>query len=189
VADPVSSDLTVVRWSAEDLRTHIDRAIEIYCAAMDYPAETGQARKGYMLVHTGRAGFRAVAAVDDLRQPMGFCYGYAGAPGQWWHDEVSRQLPPDLLDRWLADSFEVCELHVDPPWHNRGIGRRLLTTLLDGCPNATVVLSTPEGESLAWHLYRRMGFVDVRRGHRFPGDGRAFAVLGVDLPLDRERAG
>ena len=58
-----------------------------------------------------------------------------------------------------------------------------------------MLLSTPEAdeaESRAWRLYRRFGFVDVLRDFRFPGDERAFAVLGRELPLaerPRGRAG
>jgi ribosomal protein S18 acetylase RimI-like enzyme len=50
----------------------------------------------------------------------------------------------------------------------------------------TTLLSTPEADergSRAWRLYRRFGFVDVLRDFHFPGDERAFAVLGKELPL------
>jgi ribosomal protein S18 acetylase RimI-like enzyme len=51
-----------------------------------------------------------------------------------------------------------------------------------------VLLSTPEygphTPGRAWRLYRRMGFNDVLREHRFTGDARPFAVLGRELPLD-----
>ena len=35
----------------------------------------------------------------------------------------------------------------------------------------------------AGRLYRRFGFVDVIRDFHFPGDSRAFAILGRPLPL------
>jgi ribosomal protein S18 acetylase RimI-like enzyme len=50
-----------------------------------------------------------------------------------------------------------------------------------------VLLSTPEygaaAPGRAWRLYRRAGFQDVLRQHRFTGDARPFAVLGRRLPL------
>ena len=49
-----------------------------------------------------------------------------------------------------------------------------------------MLLSTPEADeeqSRAWRLYRRFGFVDVLRDFIFPGDERAFAILGRELPL------
>lgn len=176
--------MTVVTWSAADLRRHLDTALDIYCAAMGYPPTTGRQRKGYVVVHTQRAGFRATGALDDTGAVIGFAYGYTGAPGQWWHDEVRRGLDDGMAERWLTDPFEVCELHVRPDQQGYGLGQELLTRLLDGCPHATVVLSTPEGESRAWRLYRRLGFADVRRSHRFAGDSRQFAVLGRTLPLE-----
>jgi ribosomal protein S18 acetylase RimI-like enzyme len=175
--------MTVVTWSAADLRRHLDTALDIYCAAMGYPPSTGRQRKGYVVVHTQRTGFRATGAYDDSGAVIGFAYGYRGVPGQWWHDEVRRDLSPEVAASWLTDPFEVCELHVRPDHQGRGIGQQLLTRLLDGCPHETVVLSTPEGESRAWRLYRRLGFADVRRDHCFAGDNRRFAVLGRRLPL------
>lgn len=170
-------------WSPDDLRRNVDTAVAIYCAAMHYPPETGQQRKGYVLVHTARAGFRGMGAYDDDDNIVGFGYGYRGAPGQWWHDEVRRDLHPEMAARWLHDPFELCELHVRPEHQGHGIGRELLVNLLEGCPQKTVVLSTPEGPSRAWQLYRRLGFVDVRRHHCFAGDEREFAVLGRPLPI------
>ncbi len=174
----------IVTWSGADLRHHLDTALDIYCAAMGYSAETGRQRKGYVVVHTQRNGFRATGALDESGEVIGFAYGYRGAPGQWWHDEVRRDLDEEVAARWLTDPFEVCELHVRPDQQGHGIGQRLLARLLDGCPHATVVLSTPEGESRAWRLYRRLDFVDLRRHHRFAGDTRRFGVLARTLPLD-----
>ncbi len=174
--------MRVQPWSPADLRHNIEEAVKIYCAAMEYPAATGAQRKGYILVHTGREGFRGMGAYDEGKV-VGFAYGYTGAPGQWWHDEVTRGLAPAMGARWLHDAFELCELHVSPAHQGHGIGHELLVRLLDGCPQQTVVLSTPEGQSRAWRLYRRLGFVDVRRHHCFAGDDREFAVLGRRLPL------
>ena len=64
------------------------------------------------------------------------------------------------------------------------IGEDLLRGLLEGVPSANVLLSTPEGTSRAWKLYRRTGFVDVLRDYHFAGDPRPFAILGRPLPLD-----
>jgi ribosomal protein S18 acetylase RimI-like enzyme len=119
----------------------------------------------------------------------GFGYGYTSGPGQWWHDQVRGALAePDR--RWLADCFEVVELHVRPEAQGRGLGTLQLRALLSMAPGSTTLLSTPEADeraSRAWRLYRRFGFVDVLRDFHFPGDERAFAVLGRALPLDDPR--
>jgi hypothetical protein len=38
-------------------------------------------------------------------------------------------------------------------------------------------------------MYRSLGFTDLRRDYRFPGDDRPFAVLGVRLPFTGDGAG
>jgi len=182
-AESASAEPVPVTWSPADLLHHLDEALDVYSAAMSYPRSAGRQRKGYVVVHTQRAGFRTVGAQDATGAVIGFAYGYRGAPGQWWHDEVRGGLTAGPAAEWLSDTFELCELHVRPDHQGRGLGHQLLTDLLDGCPQQTVMLSTPEGESRAWQLYRRVGFVDVLRRHRFAGDSREFAVLGRQLPL------
>jgi ribosomal protein S18 acetylase RimI-like enzyme len=174
--------VTVVRWGPADLRQRLQDAMHVYTTAMGYPAETGRSRAGFTSAHTGRAGFRCTAAIAD-GELTGFGYGYTSTTGQWWHDQVDGALAPEVAGRWFADCFELCELHVLPGWQGQGIGRSLLTTLVDGLTEQRVLLSTPEGPTRAWALYRSLGFVDVLRGHFFPGDSRAFAILGADLPF------
>lgn len=50
-----------------------------------------------------------------------------------------------------------------------GIGRTLLRTLLGGISHPRVVLSTPDSDTRAFRLYRSERFVDLLRGHYFPG--------------------
>ena len=68
----------------------------------------------------------------------------------------------------------------------RRVTLRQLRALLAMADGKTVLLSTPEADeqrSRAWRLYRRFAFVDVLRDFLFPGDERAFAILGRELPL------
>ncbi len=170
----------------------------------------------------------------------GIAYGYPGAPGQWWYEEVRRGLrraarparpagaglfgsglgrllgdggntgnggppgPPARtgsaeLDPWplegepeayLADYFELTELHVRTDAQGHGLGNALLHRLLDRADAGHVLLSTPEAPvpTRAWTLYRRYGFRDVLRHHRFSSDPRPFAVLGRPLPVARDPA-
>jgi GNAT superfamily N-acetyltransferase len=153
---------------------------------MGYRTELLQARRGYIASHVRRPGFRAVATLTREGHLAGFGYGYRGTPGQWWHDQVYRALPPAERQRWLTDCFEVVELHVRPPAQGHRVGARQLRALLTLAAGSTTLLSTPEApedRSRAWRLYRRFGFVDVLRDFKFPGDERPFGVLGRDLPL------
>lgn len=176
-----------VELTADELRTRLHEALNLYVTAMHYPAGTAEQRAPMWLAHMLRAEWRCVAALDAEDRLVGIAYGYRGAAGQWWHEQVRRgiieQSGVELADQWLDDYFELTEVHVQPSAQGQGVGAELLRRLLDGLRASKVLLSTPEGPTRAWRLYYRMGFVDVLRRYRFTGDPRPFGVLGRTLPL------
>ena len=177
----------LVELSAEALRARLYEAISLYVAAMHYPKGTEEQRAPMWLAHMMREGWRCVAALDQEDRLVGICYGYRGAPDQWWHEQVRRGITElhgrAVADEWLRNYFELTELHVRPDSQGKGTGEDLLRCLLAGVRSSQVLLSTPEGTTRAWRLYRRVGFRDVLRDYRFTGDPRPFAVLGRALPL------
>ncbi|HET6214955.1 MAG TPA: GNAT family N-acetyltransferase [Micromonosporaceae bacterium] len=178
--------MRLVPWTPDDLARRLDDAIAVYGEAMGYPADLLEARRGYIATHLRRPGFRAVATITTAGRLVGFGYGYLSAPGQWWHDQVRGALDQHGRDAWLANCFEVVELHVRPAAQGHGIGQGQLQALLGMATGSTTLLSTPEADeatSRAWRLYRRFDFIDVLRSFYFPGDARAFAILGRTLPL------
>ncbi|GAB3281239.1 GNAT family N-acetyltransferase [Parasphingorhabdus pacifica] len=181
----------VVELSADQFRTRLHEALQIYIDAMDYPPVTAQQRAPMWSAHVHRPGWRCVGAFNADDELLGIGYGYRGVSGQWWHEQVRRGLlvaGASDADAWLEDYYELTELHVHPQSQGSGLGEQLLRRLLDGAPGRTVLLSTPEGPTRAWKLYRRVGFVDVVRHYRFTGDPRPFAVLGRSLPLEPDDA-
>jgi ribosomal protein S18 acetylase RimI-like enzyme len=180
----------LVQLGAGDFTARLDEALQVYVAAMGYPPSTARQRRALWLDHVRRSGWRAVGWLGPSEELLGIAYGYAGGRGQWWFEEVRRGLTGAGGDTaaWLGDYFELTELHVRPDAQGRGLGESLLRALLTGVPRSMVLLSTPEyGDARpgrAWQLYRRTGFQDVLRNHRFTGDSRPFAVLGRRLPLD-----
>jgi ribosomal protein S18 acetylase RimI-like enzyme len=174
----------LVQLSREQLAARTDQLLEVYAEAMEVPASTARSRRSIVAAHLQREGLRAVAALDDQRM-VGVAYGYLGAPGQWWHDQVREALTPTQVAQWLDQAFEVCELHVRPEHQGTGLGRRLLAALLAEQPARTAVLTTPDSDTRARRFYRAGGWEDLRRGLRFPGDPRVFAVLGLRLVSDR----
>jgi ribosomal protein S18 acetylase RimI-like enzyme len=177
----------LVPWTAADLVRRLDDVLTVYGEAMGYPPEMRAVRRGYVASHSQRDGFRAVATLDAAGRLLGFGYGYLSAPGQWWHDQVRAGLRGGPGRAALHGAFEVVELHVRPGAQGHGLGGAQLRALLSMTGSDRVVLSTPEAEesaSRAWRLYRRLGFTDILRHFYFPGDERAFAVLGRPLPLD-----
>jgi GNAT superfamily N-acetyltransferase len=174
----MSPELTI--WDRAELSARVDDVLDVYAEAMEVPRAAARSRRAVVAGHLDRDGLRAVAALDGDRL-VGIGYGYRGAPGQWWHDQVRSAMAPDLAQRWLADPFEVCELHVRPELHGTGVGREVLLRLLEDTGATTAVLTTPDLDTRARRFYRRGGWRDLVRDLSFPGDPRAFAVLGLEL--------
>ena len=190
-------DTVITRLDAADFRDRLPEALGVYVDAMGYPPHVVRSRAAAWMEHSYREGWSGVAAFEVPRRrllspPRGslvaICYGYHGAPGQWWYEQVSRGLK--TRDQRIPEDYvELTELHVSPRYQGQGIGTALLTRFLADRPERTVLLSTPEvdGEANgAWRLYRSMGFADVLRSYRFEGDARPFAVLSRPLPLTGE---
>lgn len=183
-ADVALPSVRILRWTPAEFGRHVDDAMGIYVRAMGYRPTVGKQRAVSARRHASNEGFETRAAVSADGSLVGFGYGYTSRPGQWWHDLVRRALPEQAIaNGWLADAFELSELHVDPAWQGRGLGRELLLQLADAIPHTAILLSTPDAETRAFRLYHGLGFVDLRRRYRFPGDDRPFAVLGARLPL------
>jgi ribosomal protein S18 acetylase RimI-like enzyme len=162
----------------------IDQLLAVYTAAMQAPSGELYGRRLLMAGHSGYPGFSALAELDG-DEIAGFSYGFHGAPGQWWHDRVSAALGDQR--RWLADCFELAELHVRPEYQGRGIGSGLLRSLTSGRSEQTVVLSTRDSETVARRLYRGAGFTDLLTGFRFDGVEPPYAIMGAELPLKPSR--
>lgn len=180
----------LVQLGPGDFADRLGEALDVYVSAMGYPPSTARQRRALWLDHVRRPGWRAVGGLDAAGALLGVAYGYVGGPTQWWYEEVHRGLRRAAAEdqAWLVDYFELTELHVRPDAQGRGLGEGLLRALLAGTDRSKVLLSTPEygpqTPGRAWQLYRRTGFRDVLREHRFTGDSRPFAVLGRTLPLD-----
>lgn len=173
---------------------HLDLMLDIYANAMDADASLLPGRRELMRRHTSYPSFRALHARTEPGGPVvGFAYGFHGQGGQWWYDAVWSALVHVAgirpATRWLADCLEIAEVHV-LKWHQRGgIGTTMLMNLTSGRPEPTAVLSTPDTDSTARRLYRRMGFCDLLTGYSFPGGSPPYAVMGAPLPLADPAAG
>jgi ribosomal protein S18 acetylase RimI-like enzyme len=194
----------LIDLAPNDMERRLGDALGVYVDAMRYPRGTENQRAAMWLEHIRRRGWQAVAAVEvAAAQPaqdagelgnaplLGVAYGYPGAPGQWWQQQVVLGLqrggsPPQAIAQLMNSYFELTELHIHPRAQGRGLGEALARRLLAGRREENVLLSTPEttGEpNRAWRLYRRLGFTDVIRRYHFAGDPREFAILGRALPL------
>jgi len=182
VSELAATAVMIVDLSPERVRDRLSEMMQIYTEAMGYAPASGAQRGVHLLKHTRNEAFRCRAALDPQGRMLGFGYGYSSRPGQWWHDLVERAVGRGA-EVWLAEAFELSELHVLPAAQGQRVGERMLRSLAEGLPHRTMLLSTPEGENRAWRLYRRLGFIDLARNHLFPGDHRPFGVLGAELPF------
>jgi GNAT superfamily N-acetyltransferase len=162
-----------------------DEVLDVYAAAMGVPPDAARARRSILATHLERDGLQAVGAfvseAGAAGRLVGIAYGYRGAPGQWWHDQVWAALDEQVATRWVAGAFEVCEFHVRPEQQGTGLGRELISRLLSLTDARTAVLTTPDADTRARRFYRRAGWIDLVGDLRFPGDPRAFAVLALPL--------
>ncbi len=175
-------------------RSVIHELVVVYAAAMNPPERLVGGREAIMDRHAASPGFRGLVALAGDRL-VGFCYGFHGESGQWWHDMVASALAVSAgcpapeggwgtaPGAWLDDSFEIAELHVLPEFQARGIGRALLLTLAAGRLERTALLSTADAPTPARRLYRSVGFTDLLTGFRFSGGEPPYAVMGARLPL------
>jgi ribosomal protein S18 acetylase RimI-like enzyme len=122
--------------------------------------------------HLRREGFGLAAAKAADGELLGFCYGYIGDHGQYWTDYVAARIHPSLEKAWLGGHFELAELAVIEEWRGKGIGRALLTTLLDSRGEDRIALQTLAKTSDALTLYESLGFTPF-------GEFDDFVVLGL----------
>lgn len=178
---------TVAVLDRASFRARREDIIDVYAEAMGVDRAAALSRRSILAAHEDRAGLIAVAAVDSGQRLLGIAYGYLGEPGQWWHDQVELALSPSQCRDWLAGAFEVCELHVRPALQGTGLGRSLLSSLLDLTSAPVAVLTTPDGvPTRARRFYAAGGWTELMSKLQFPGDTRTFAVLG--RRLDGQRA-
>lgn len=174
-------------WEIRPLQTHgplFEGAIRVYAEAFAQPPYSDpdrgrEVRSRMRDVHGKREGFCSFVAVDEDGRVIGMIYGYHGAPGQWWHDTVLKNLDDHARYRWLRDSFELVEVAVLPGWQGKGVGAALIARLLEGRTETTCVLST-RTDSIAHQLYRRLGF-EVLTEMAFAPAGARFYVMGKEL--------
>lgn len=183
---------------------NLDACTGVYAAAMNPPGYQLPGRYSIMERHAGYAAFRAIAVIQPSgggpagdgpawNGPaangalVGFAYGFHGEGGQWWHDlvylAVANTLGRQAADHWLADSFEIAEVHVLPRHQGQGTGLAMMQRLAAGRPEQTAVLSTMDADTRARRLYRGLGFTDLVAGFMFSGTEVPYAIMGAPLPL------
>lgn len=180
---------TIYAVTPAEFQRHCSSFVDIYLTAMDYHPKVKPVREAAWREAVTFPDFHAFCAVENSTI-VGIAYGHSGRSQHWWHSQIERGLQRtrpathDPRPAVLDDYFEIAEVHVLPTHQGKGVGRRLLSALIDAAHSPYAVLSTPEvsGENnRAFALYRSFGFKDFLRSFLFRGDSRPFAVLYLPL--------
>lgn len=182
---------TLRELTSRQFLSQLDTYLAIYADAMDADPSLLPGRRELMRRHAACPEFRALAAHGTegagRGHVLGFAYGFHGRGGQWWYDAVWNALAYSVsvgcAATWLADCLEIAEVHVGKRHQRAGIGTRMLMTLTSGRAERTAVLSTPDRDTTARRLYRRLGFSELLTGYNFPGGSPPYIVMGAELPL------
>jgi ribosomal protein S18 acetylase RimI-like enzyme len=162
----------------------LEALLRVFGAAMGYGRRSSQvaAQGAVTRRHAERVGFRAFGAFDERAQMVGFSYGYHSQPGLWWREQVSSALTPDQRVAWLADAFEVCELHVHPAAQGQRLGSRLHDAQVTDLPEKTALLSVMHRSERAQQLYFSRGWQVLIEELRFSSEPQTpFSILGLLL--------
>lgn len=182
---------TLSELTSRQFLSQLDTYLAIYADAMDADPSLLPGRRELMRRHAACPEFRALATREadgtSRDRVVGFAYGFHGQGGQWWYDAVWTALAGTAgvgcAATWLADCMEIAEVHVYKGHQRAGIGTRMLMTLTSGRTERTAVLSTPDRDTTARRLYRRLGFSELLTGYNFPGGSPPYIVMGAELPL------
>jgi ribosomal protein S18 acetylase RimI-like enzyme len=172
------TDFTIELLDAEGATAVSDDILAMYRAAFSVAPwnqlEIGiqNFEKDIFPRHLRREGFAITIARNPEGGIIGFCYGYIGEHGQYWTDYVAARIHPSLEKSWLGGHFEVAELAVDEHHRGQGVGRALLTALLDSRGADRIALQTMLKTSPALKLYHSLGFSEF-------GAFEEYVVLGL----------
>jgi ribosomal protein S18 acetylase RimI-like enzyme len=160
----------------------LDQALAVFAGALGFQRRHARVTSfaGTISRHALYGGFRAFGAFNTDRKLVGFSYGYTSVPGRWWRETIARPLTVEQRDYWLADAFELAELHVHPAAQGFKLGSRLHDLVMHGLPHQTALLSVMHRSERARHLYASRGWQTLVDELRFPTEPRTpFSLLGL----------
>ena len=136
----------------------------------------------FLPIHNRQSGFRIAIGFDaGLNDLVGFAHGRAVEEQQPWLELVRPYFEDSLIEAWLADTFQVVEMGVDPDHQGKGLGGRLHDALLCDVPFSKAVLATTDSNTHAYKLYKSRGWIELQDSIPVPHLSRTYRLLGLDL--------
>lgn len=141
----------------------------------------GHSIKERLLKHRSYNGYRGLVMYSDKDEVVGFAYGYTSLPGQYYHELLSKEFDSKEYQKWLNNCFEFVELAVHPRFRKMGLGKELVTQLLEGAPNKTAILTTQSDNEPARALYGSLNWTLLKKTF-YPHDlNHPYVIMGKEL--------
>jgi hypothetical protein len=128
--------IEIIQLTPPQFQSTTDEIIAVYRATFSLPpyleSETQIAQFAEFLpAQSTRQGFRCYVARASVTEALvGFAYGFAAQPSDWWYEAVTERMACERLKRWFANSFILAENAVMPSERRHGIGGQLHDALL-----------------------------------------------------------
>ncbi|MFI6368102.1 GNAT family N-acetyltransferase [Nocardia sp. NPDC050630] len=157
----MKDDVCVWIGNTTEARDHFDSICALYDAAFSAPPfvwpESESQRHREMLDRMIGSPTFGIALAESADTLIGFAYGDTLSVKTGWWDGFQVSVAADVTREWTGRTFAVIDIAVETSARGRGVGRRLLNTLLDSrCEERATLAVQPQAEG-AHAFYRAVG--------------------------------
>ena len=137
--------------------------------------------KERILKHSSYRGYRGFVILSREDRVIGFSYGYTSLPGQFYHELLAKEFTSEEYQKWLQDCFEFVELAVHPSYRKQGLGKMLITKLLEDVDNRTTILTTQIDNKSARSLYESLQWKVLKEPFYPSSLEHPYVIMGKEL--------
>ncbi|WP_280255287.1 GNAT family N-acetyltransferase [Nocardia wallacei] len=153
--------VTVVVGSAVEARRQMDAVCALYDEVFSVPPfvwpDGESVRHRQMLDRLVLDPTFGTAFATIAGELVGFVYGIALKPDTNWWNGFREPVADDMTREWTGRTFAVIDLAVRNDWRRKGIGRRLLGTLLSTRPEERTTLAVQPQAAGSHAFYAAIG--------------------------------
>lgn len=116
---------------------------------------------------------------------VGFTYGHRLPKDHQWWESFTTPVPSEVTREWDGRTFALIDIGVSERWRGRGVGRRLVDSLLGPRQESRAVLSVQPDATGAHAFYAASGWRLIGRKGPIPGVVPPFwDIYCLDLTTD-----